>query len=925
MGLSVLLASLSSLFSFNVEVDLPPLLGYIPHGHCYLWQVPLVALHGISDAIIAIAYLSIPLTLLYFGRRQQEPLFRSVCWLFSLFILACGLGHILDIWTLWFPQYRLVGVVKALTAMISCITAIKLWQWMPEFLALRSPADLAAVNQQLSQEVQQRQHSQQMLQRVLEGTATATGSAFFHALAENLAAALAVKFVLISVKTGADASELAVLAQWPETAVCASPTERLDGTGTPCEQILQTGQPQQYLAAVQSTFPQATGLHECEAQAYVGVPIKDANRVTVGVLCIYHDAPIADGETAQAIMSLFAEKAATELQRRQMDAVLQQTNDDLEQHVRDRTAALAQANHHLQQLALRAQTTAKIVQRIRRSLDLHHIFTTTTVELRQALDCDRVLVYRFQPDWSGYIAAESVAKGWQACLKPEADAAPSAWPHTTLADDRCTVCLEDNGRNHWQDTHLRDTQGGIYRQNIDYISVADIDAAEFSDCYRQLLESLEARAYLTIPIYVGDRLWGFLGSYHNRDVRAWEPDDIQMAVQVGSQLGVAVQQANLLNRTLEQAAELRRAKEEAETANQAKSQFLAHMSHELRTPLNAILGFAQLLSTDATLSVQHRRYTGIINSSGEHLLSLINSVLEMAKIEADQLQLRRQEINLPSFANEVHQTLSLEAQQKGLVYSIEQATNLPQHICTDQGKLRQILLNLLCNAIKFTATGFVRLRVTAVPEATDAPAAPTDCRLQFEVTDSGPGIAEAELQQIFEPFNQARSGLKSTQGTGLGLAICRRYAEFLGGHITAENCPDRGARFTLQLPVEVLAPGAIAPDQPPALAQAALTSAAVPAVTSPPAAIAPPPLAGPTEPLSVRALQDLPPSWLRALHQAARQCNDVQIQALLQDLPPTYAATSLALSELAAVFEFDQILDLTTALLAAPSSPAPTH
>jgi two-component system sensor histidine kinase/response regulator len=152
---------------------------YIPHGHCYLWQPALVSLHVVSDLLIAIAYFSIPIMLVYFVRKRQDTPFTSVFLLFGGFIASCGIGHLLDIWTLWFPNYWVAGTERALTAFISCLTAIKLLEWMPQFLALRSPQELEQLNHQLHQEIAARRRSQQTLQHLLEGTAAATGSAFF--------------------------------------------------------------------------------------------------------------------------------------------------------------------------------------------------------------------------------------------------------------------------------------------------------------------------------------------------------------------------------------------------------------------------------------------------------------------------------------------------------------------------------------------------------------------------------------------------------------------------------------------------------------------------------------------------------------------------------------------------------------------------
>jgi signal transduction histidine kinase/DNA-binding response OmpR family regulator len=632
-----------------------------------------------------------------------------------------------------------------------------------------------------------------------------------------------------------------------------------------------------------------------------------------------------------------------------------------------------------------------------------------------------------------------VDEAWSSCCaQTDPDSALSQYPNA-LDDERCTIRLHDDGDNHIQDTHLQATRGGVYRQNVDYICVSDIYAADFSDCYLDLLSSLQARAYLTIPIYVGDQLWGLLGSYHNQGPYEWDHDDIQMAIQVGSQLGVAIQQTELLNQTLQQAEELRQAKDSADAANRAKSDFLAHMSHELRTPLNAILGFAQLLERDVHLSPRNKHYTHIINSSGEHLLNLINNVLEMSKIEAGHLQRYDSDFELNAFLENIQAMLALKAQQKGLHFYLERFPGLPSWIRADENKLRQILFNLLGNAIKFTATGQVCLRVGLVarPRLPKQTADPAVCCLQFEVEDSGPGIAPSEADRLFAPFQQTQLGLQSAQGTGLGLPISHRYAQLMGGSLAVDSDRPQGSRFVLTLPVavqsqfpsppfdmspapssntaltqpwriliaednvlnrlllqEYLAPleceirevadgeAAIAVWQnwQPQLilmdirmpkldgqqatrqirqaeAEAHLKPTVILAVTATAfedkrqemlsagcdevickpfqfddlmsamqrhLQIAHPTLdccatsqesAAPPLELTPEHLSAMPPDWLESLHRAACQCNDTQIIALLKALPSSQGDVIEAIAELAILFEFDRILDLTAPLI----------
>jgi PAS domain S-box-containing protein len=565
----------------------------------------------------------------------------------------------------------------------------------------------------------------------------------------------------------------------------------------------------------------------------------------------------------------------------------------------------------LQQQFLRERLVGTIQERIRSSLNLEEVLKTAVEEVRQFLLTDRTIIYRFNPDWGGVVAVESVGEDWTPILG------------TNIQDD-CFV-----------ETYVPRYQEGRIR------AIADIYNAGLNECHIALLKQFQVKANLVVPILQGEKLWGLLIAQHCQSPRQWHSSEIQCLSQLSVQLAIAIQQCTLFEKAtteiierkrVEEAlqrsnsryqnvatnipgmiyqfmmrpdgsisfpyispvcqkiygvspeavyqnislifdvvhpddlpnviesigvsantlkpwhcvwriivqgnikwlqgdsrpekqidgnilwdgliidisdrfqaeAELRRAKVAAEVANHAKTQFLANMSHELRTPLNAILGFTQVMNLDSSLSKEHQEYLGIINRSGEHLLELINDVLEMSKIEAGKTTVHENSFDLIRLLENLEQMFRLKAKSKGLQIILDYDPDIPQYVQTDESKLRQILMNLLGNAIKFTSSGGVTLRVRRKMDDREKSPYPLSIpkhRLVFEIEDTGSGIAPEEIDKLFEAFFQTETGRQSQQGTGLGLPISRKFVQLLGGEIAVSSQLERGTLFSFDIQI----------------------------------------------------------------------------------------------------------------------------
>lgn len=304
---------------------------------------------------------------------------------------------------------------------------------------------------------------------------------------------------------------------------------------------------------------------------------------------------------------------------------------------------------------------------------------------------------------------------------------------------------------------------------------------QYSETMRPWFDQQGIQTCLLIPIMTGGRFWGYLRLDSCSHPKDWRLEEITPLTTITNNIGLAL-------RREQNAQELHEAKEAAEAANRAKSTFLATISHELRTPLNAILGYTQRLRRNDSFAAEENTQIKTIHHSAEHLLALINDLLDLAKAESVQIEIIPTEVELRQFVHDTFQIAKPRADEKHLNLTCEVDANVPEKMTVDPKRLRQILLNLLSNAIKFTRQGTVHLKVAFDED-----------KASFKVIDTGCGISTEDLQHLFKPFQQFGDHSQRSQGSGLGLAITKHILTAMGSNLLVESRPGMGSTFWFEI------------------------------------------------------------------------------------------------------------------------------
>ncbi|HIK07547.1 MAG TPA: GAF domain-containing protein [Trichormus sp. M33_DOE_039] len=541
-----------------------------------------------------------------------------------------------------------------------------------------------------------------------------------------------------------------------------------------------------------------------------------------GLLCIRQCSSTRQWESSEIeFVKLIAE---------QLGVALQQA-DYIEQ-VKKQSTQLAQAK--AKEKAVEWQKTIAIaIEKIRQSLDLETIFRASTTEIRKLINADRVAIYRFNPDWSGEFIYESVGEGWISLIDEQLQ-------RPELKDNVSNCSAKDLAQTPIVDSYLQDTEGGNFSRGEVYRVCNDIYNSGFSDCYIQVLEIYQARAYVIIAIYQGHKLWGLLAAYQNAGIRDWQEDEVYLLTQVGTQLGVALQQAELLVQTQNQKEEIAQTLKELQATQSqlihsekmaSLGQLVAGVAHEINNPINFIYGNITHLKEHTIsllnlLNIYQKNYPQPHIEVQEQIAALdldyiaddLPNILKSMKIGAERIA--HLVLSLRTFARldeaemkpvDLHEGIesALLILQHRLQYKtgfptievIKDYGNLPKVVCY-AAQINQVFMNIINNAIDSLEDAMELEKGMIIPQIKISTKMRKNQSIIINISDNGRGMAEDLQSRIFEPFFTTKQPGK---GTGLGLSISYKIiVEEHRGQLKCVCEPGKGCEFCIEIPIQPL-------------------------------------------------------------------------------------------------------------------------
>ncbi|KPQ39995.1 MAG: Histidine kinase-, DNA gyrase B-, and HSP90-like ATPase [Phormidium sp. OSCR] len=810
------------IFKQLIQTIFSPSQSYMPHGHCYLWQTPLVGLHVVSDALIALAYFSIPILLIYFVAQRRDIPFLRVFYLFGAFIVLCGLGHLLEIWTLWYPAYWLSGVEQALTAVVSCYTAVSLVTLLPQFLSLKTPQQLETVNSVLQAEVERRreiedelrQANQSLEARVQARTAELEASQAQLQEAQRIAHIGSIDYDPHSGEIHASEEIRRIY--------------RLDDTGDRplrLKDFLKT-------------------IHRSDRAAWWQAQhrLLDSGES----LHLEHRLQFPDGEIRYLDIK-------GEAQRSPSGEVVQLYGVAIDITEQKR------AKQRLERQMQRIQLVAKTLKQVWSSLNFEEVMQVIVDEVRQFLNIERVVIYRFQPDWSGYVVVESVSDSNLAILGRH---------------------FEDDCFRH---DYIHQYQRGRIR------GIENVATSNLPDCHKALLKGIQVKANLVLPLLWHPHsfddepeLWGLLIAHSCQQTRPWPEPEVEVLQQLTVQLGIALRQHNLIRSLKSELAErhqIEAALRDSEAAERQKAdrlhrtlqtlqqtqaklvqsekmaslgQLVGGLAHEINNPISFIYGnishardyseqlldliylyqtyypetheaIADLLEA-IDLDFVREDFPQLLDSmavGADRIRDIILSLRNFSRLDESEQKVADINASIESTLTMIQARLS-QAASRSSIEMIKEYGDLPKIRCYP-GQLNQALFNILNNAIdaledrlRQEPTFKPELRVTTEFLASRShdetvkmegieggqpqlhEKALEGAIVRIKITDNGLGIPQDLVERIFDPFFTTKP-----IGKGTGLGLSNAYQIIVEQHQGAFYCQPHspsGTQFIIELP-----------------------------------------------------------------------------------------------------------------------------
>ena len=739
---------------------------YMPHGHCYLWQTPLVALHVTSDALIALAYFSIPTLLIYFVAQRRDVPFLNVFYLFGAFIVLCGLGHLMDIWTLWHPAYWLAGAERAITAVVSCYTAASMVTLLPQFLSLKTPEQLEMLNSVLKREIEQRQVIEEELRqanqcleaRVQERTAALEAST--QALAASQAQLQEAQAMahIGSIDYDLKTREISVSAEMKRIYHLED-----SNASVSLKDFLKSIHPSdrsRWWQTQRQLLDKGESIH------------------------LEHRLLLSNGEIRYLDIKGEPDYNADGELVKLYGVALDITESKL-------------AKLQLEQQAQRSDLIAKTLERVWSSLSLQEVMQVTVDEVRPFLDVERVVIYRFQEDWSGDVMVESVS------------------------DPDLAILGE-----HFEDDCFRQEYLQQYRQGR-IRGVENVATSTLPSCHKALLARIQVQANLVLPLLWHPQsleeppeLWGLLIAHSCRKTRIWMESEVKLLRQLTVQLGIALRQHNLvesLKSELQERRQIEAALRDSEAAERHKAetlhqtlqtlqqtqaklvqsekmaslgQMVGGLAHEINNPISFIYGninhareYSNQLFELVDLYQQYypqapeaiadvldeldvefirKDFPQLLKSmtvGAERIRNIILSLRNFSRLDEAERKVADINVNIETTLRMIHSRLS-QAASRSSIEVVTQLGELPPITCYP-GQLNQALFNIFNNAIDTLEDRLrqdpsfkPRLQVTSSLQVseTEAGERAMEAIARIEIADNGLGIPDELLDRIFDPF-----------------------------------------------------------------------------------------------------------------------------------------------------------------------------